>query len=177
MKKFLVILLMALTLPIYSQEEVPKPLSKIETLSDLTGSFFIKEFRDIVKLKNLTFQLYTLVDLIKQDTTKGIRLTTTVYNNITGTKEYATAIDPDEIDGLIKSIEYTASLIGTKPSNYTECVYKTRDGFTFAVYYDKKGGWLPSFQLNKYKVDSYIAFKEEDLRSLIAILKGCKNLL
>jgi hypothetical protein len=176
MKKVLLLLFSLMSFITYAQEPL-KPASKLESFGAISGSMFKKEFQDIVKLKNLTIQLYTISDLNKGTSAKGIKLMTSAYNRLSGTTEYSTVIDPDEIDGLIKSIEFVNTLVGTKPSHYTEYVYTSRDGFKFAVYNNEKAEWIPTMQLERFKSDSYVFFKQEDMPSLIEIFKGCKTKL
>jgi hypothetical protein len=177
MKKILILLLICINIYAYSQDDEKSKISKLESFAELSGTLIKKEFIDIVKLKNLTVQLYNVTDLNKNIYIKGIKLSTTSYNRISGSTEHSSVLDADEIDGLIKSIEFSISVLNERPLSYTEYIYKSRDGLKFALFSNDKGEWTPVMQLNKYKSDSYIIFKTEELKPLAEIFKAAKNKL
>jgi len=106
----------------------------------------------------------------------GVRFSKTHASSYSSDEKIA-FLDPDEVDGLIKSIKILESKIfNSKPMNYSEVSFKSRGGFDAGCYYSK-GNWETYLKLEKYDKDSYVWLSQNDFSTLLTILIKAQNKL
>jgi vacuolar-type H+-ATPase subunit D/Vma8 len=138
MKKILLFLFLFCAVCASSQVKTPeKEQSKLEAFSLRSGSLIEKQFTDVGEVKEVKVQVYILTDLISGVKISGLRLSKVVSDRYSSDSKTA-ALDLDEIDGLIKSINaLKTKVFPSVRTSYTEIVYKSRGGFMAGAYFDR----------------------------------------
>lgn len=178
MKKLIYSIIIAfISLSIYAQTQTKeKELSNAEVFSAKSGVLMQKEFVEIGTLKRCKIQVVYFTDLIsntKQSALKFEYEVATTYS--TDTK--AATLDPDEVDGLMKSIKLMQEKVfPTTPTNYTEVYYRSRGGFEGGCF-TSKGTWSTYLKLEKFDGKSYVWLNIEDLTTLYTYLEQAKSKL
>lgn len=173
MKKIILSLAIVLiSLSVYSQSK-DKELSNAEVFSAKSGVLMQKEFVEIGTLKRCKIQVVYFTDLISNTKQSALKFEYEVASTYSSDTKAAT-LDPDEVDGLMKSIKLMQDkVIPTTPANYTEVNYRSRGGFE-AGCYTSKGTWSTYLKLEKYDGKSYVFLNIEDLATLYSYLEQAK---
>lgn len=172
MKKIIIIVLVLIVNIAYTQDD--KSMSNSDLFANKPGTYIKKEITDHATARNIKFSILKLTNLKDDTQSTSLRLETTVNTRIS-TRSFIASIDSDEVDGLIETLKYIKSLIGSVPSAYTEVIYTTRGRFRAGAYYnDEKVAWVPFLKIDNISDDSMIIFKESEVEILMNIITGAK---
>jgi hypothetical protein len=173
MKKAIILLVIAfISFSVYSQSK-DKELSNAEVFSAKAGALMQKEFVDIGNLKKCKIQVVYFTDLISNTKQSALRFEYEVASTYSSDTKMAT-LDPDEVDGLMKSIKLMQDkIIPTNPINYTEVYYRTRGGFEGGCF-KSKDSWSTYLKLQKFDSKSYVFLNIDDLATLYTYLEQAK---
>lgn len=161
----------AQTKPAQTNEEK----SKLETITLKTGALLKKEFIEAGTAGRVTVSILKITDFSTNTTTSGIKLEATVVKSY-GADTKSCFLDADEIDGLIKSGNHLLTNLTELGDNYTEYIFKSRDGFQAGAFQSKKE-WKYFIQLDKYDRDSNVYMSKEDFKKLIDLITEAKGKL
>lgn len=177
MKKILfgLILFVFTTLNINGQEKI---LSQADQFSSKSGILIEKEFIDIGRVRTLEVKVLKIKDLNSGSKISSLRfeLTTSgAYTNDT----HISSLDADEVDGLIKSItNIQNNVITTLPSNYTECIYRSKTGMEFGAFFSKSDvKWTLFVKVDKYSNKSIFIMKNDEITTLLNLVSKSKEFL
>lgn len=185
MKKLLTAaLLITCIFSTYSQEK-EESKSKAIVFSERDGSLIKKEFYELPSVKSIDATCIVFTDELTKQKNGYLRLRTSSYSSALGEQDYYGALDNDEIDACIKSLQHIqTNTISSLPTLYTECEYKTRDGVRIGVFLsskDKKKNSESKWSLfvrTKSYTDKSLKFLEiEDLQPLIDMMIQAKSIL
>lgn len=153
-----------------------KELSNAEIFSAKDGTLMQREFLEIGNLKKCKIEVVYFTDLISNTKQSALKFEYEVISSYSSDTKSA-VLDPDEVDGLMKSIKIMQEkVIPTTPTNYTEVNYKSRGGFE-AGCFSSKDSWSTYLKLEKYDSKSYVWLKIEDLETLYTYLQQAKEKL
>lgn len=156
--------------------EAEKEISNAERFSEKSGTLIKREYEDVGTLKKCKIQVATYTDVISGQKTKALRFEYEAYSSL-GSDTKIAVLDADEVDGLVKSINYLQTqLMPTTAKNYTEAYYRSRGGFECGCYNNEKG-WSAFLKLERFDSKSYVFIKPEDLTELLALLATAKGKL
>lgn len=191
---FSVIYLLTFVLAVFSQQttEIPKDAkTKLEIFQAKTGVVIISGFSTIGSVKGLFDTSIEVTSREFTDASNGKKeygITIHVKDNSRKPeRENISYIDYDEIDSLIKSIDYLTKIDDsiTQLSNF-RADYRTKDNLTFAIYNSLTARLLQSqkeilFTIQSKKIDeSSATFKFEtifDIKKLIVNAKAKLDLI
>lgn len=160
---------------IYGQT-VEKELSNVERFSAKSGTLIEKTFVDVGKLRDVAIKVLVITDLIEDTKMSGVRFEYEHKTSYASDTKLA-LLDPDEVDGLIKSINILQNRIfNTTKTDYTEVTFRSRGGFEAGCYYSK-GDWKTYLKLEKYDKDSFVFLNKEDFTTLLNLLNQAKQKL
>jgi hypothetical protein len=161
---------------VYSQPQTVREQSNLEKFSAKSGTLIEKQFVDLGHVKSVKVQLLIITDMIVNSKIVGVRMEY-VASSRYSTDTKATFLDPDEIDGLIKSIGILKSrVLNSARDNYTEVVFRSRGGFEAGSYFSD-GEWKTFVKLERFDKDSYVFMKPEDFDVLLSLLQQAKQRL
>lgn len=153
-----------------------KELSNAEVFSAKAGTLMQKEFVEIGTLKRCKIQVVYFTDLISNTKQSALKFEYEVASTYS-TDTKAATLDPDEVDGLMKSIKLMQEKVfPTTPTNYTEVYYRSRGGFEGGCF-TSKGTWSTYLKLEKFDGKSYVFLNIEDLTTLYTYLEQAKSKL
>ena len=110
-----------------AKDEVPESKSKAVEFMTADGSFLVKEFYDLQKIKGVECQVLIMNNVVSGKKMGCLRLETQ-YRSQYSSDSYIGTLDSDELDACIQSLEYIKNtLLPSAPSVYTEAEYKTND--------------------------------------------------
>ena len=137
--------------------------SKIEGLSEKSGTLLKKEFIDIGKFNSVQIQVLKITDVSTGAVLAGLRLEKEKKGDDAGS--FVVFLDSDEIDGLLKSINYINENVLSKPlpDDYIEYNFQSRSGFRAGVYKASSAKWSAFVQLDKYYDDSQLFLGSDEL--------------
>ena len=178
MRNLFITVLILLSLNSFAQvkksDDAPK--SQLETFSERAGSMIKKEFVDVGKVNRVKFQVLKLTDILTNATVVGIRM----EGQSTGTYSISKAafIDSDEVDGLIKALNYvnTTVLNTTPPDNDVEYNFHARSGFAAGVF-NYRNKWMGYLKLQRFDTDSQFDFSSEDFAKVKDLIVTAKSKL
>ncbi len=180
MKKVLLsFLLIGISIFSFAQETPKEPESQSKSVEFLSknGSFILKEFYDVGKVKGVTCQVLIMTN-IKDNTKMGCLRLETTYSSSYTTDSYIGTLDVDELDACIQSLEYISNnLLPTTPAVYTEAEYKTRDKVRLGAYYNERKAAWSAFVYTTYSSRSCEFLDSSNITSLITIMEKAKNLI
>ena len=152
-----------------------KDQSNAERFSAKPGTLLQKEFVGIGSVKDVKLEVMLLTDLISGSKSSGLRFEFEHAGQYsTGTK--VAVLDPDEVEGLMKSISiFQNKIFNTKRTNYTEVNFFSRGGFEAGCYNDLNSNtWKTFLKLEKFDNDSYVWLDIEDFSTLLNLLTQAK---
>jgi hypothetical protein len=162
------------------QKEAEKQQSNIEKFSAKSGTLTEKRFIDVGKYRNITFQILVLTDLLSKAKVAGVRIQGEVYDStLRRSDTHIAFLDPDEVDGLIKSIGILRVIVAQPPpKEYTEIEFVSRGGFQFGCFYgEKEGKWSAYCQIRRYSRDSLVFLDQGAMGEIEGILKTAQSKL
>ena len=114
-------------------------------------------------------------DLNNNESNSSVRFETQGSGSYADT--YISAIDKDEVDGLLISIKNLIdNVLKTTPTTYTEVTYSSRGGFSLGSYFEeKKSKWTSFLKVEKYSSKSMEILSESDLKNLLVLLEQAKT--
>ena len=173
MKKLIFTIAIGFICLIANAQSKEKDQSNAEVFSAKAGTLMQKEFIEIGTLKKCKIQVLYFTDLISNTKESALKFEYEVASSYS-TDTKAAILDPDEVDGLMKSIKLMQEkVIPTTPSNYTEVYYRSRGGFEGGCF-TSKGTWSTYLKLEKYDSKSYVWLSVEDLATLYTYLEQAK---
>lgn len=176
MKKILLTIFTASTLFAFSQD-LKKELetTKSEKFSQRSGTLLQKDFIDLGNIGGTEVKILKIKDLNNNESNSSVRFEKQGYGTYSDT--YISAIDKDEVDGLIISIKnLIGNVIKTTPATYTEVTYSSRGGFSLGSYFEvKKSKWTNFLKVEKYTSKSMEILSEADLQNLLNLLEQAKT--
>lgn len=172
MKKSIFTLLLIFTWCVGNSQTKDKELSNAEAFSAKVGTLMQMEFVDIGTLKGCKIQVVYFTDLISKTKQSALKFE---YSSSYSAGTKAAILDPDEVDGYMKSIKIMQEkIIATTPINYTEINYRSRGGFEGGCYFSEKK-WGMYLKLEKFDMKSYVpTLSVEDLPTLYTFLEQAK---
>ena len=111
MKQFVVTLMCVLLacVPVFAQsqvkEEIPESKSKSLEFLKADGTFIVKEFYDLQKVKGVECQVLIMSNAVSGTKMGCLRLETN-YRSQYSSDSYIGTLDSDELDACIQSLEY-----------------------------------------------------------------------
>lgn len=171
-----ILLMLCLYNGLAAQDDAEKPtLSKAEEFSRKSGTLIQKEFIKVGAVKTIKFQVLKIKDLIAGTKTTALRM-----EYPAGSYNLITEIDTDEMDGFIKSIKtFQDDIFNTKPSNYTEVVFKSRTGFRAGAHFEAlREKWIGYFRIETFdRNPTNIYLTREDYVEILGILEKAKKMM
>lgn len=153
-----------------------KEQSKIEQFSSRSGSIIEKQFVRVGSNKGVDVEIYRVTDLVTKSTLSGVRLSYTAVSSYSSDEKTA-ALDADEVDGLIKTIELLKSNVFTSArDSYTEIVFASRGGFSAGAFYSS-GKWRAFMKLEKYDSRSSVFMEPQDFEKFLELFQQAKDKL
>lgn len=176
MKNILLIILLLASTTLKAQTATIKEQSNAEKFSERSGTLIQREFIDVSDLKRCKIQIVKIADLIAGTKVSALRFEVEKASTYS-TSTKAAHLDPDEVDGLIKSIKMILEkVIPGMPEFYTEVNFYSRSRFV-AGCFSKDKTWTTFLKLDKYDSDSYIWMDKDDFTKLLTILENAKTKL
>ena len=179
MKKLVLFLsVLFLSVGIFAQEKEEIPTSKSTTVEFLNsqGSFIIKEFYDLPKVKGVECQVLIATDVVNGSKLGCLRLTTH-YSSSYSSDSYIGTLDYDELDACVKSLQYIKdTLIPSTPLVYTEVEYKTKDGVELGAFFSKNK-WKAYVYTKNYTSRSAEFLDVTNIDAFISVMNQAKNLI
>ncbi|MCM1531716.1 MAG: hypothetical protein NC048_04155 [Bacteroides sp.] len=143
MKKSLLFCIFAFTAVLsslaQSQEKsaIPESKSKAVEFLNANGTFLVKEFYDLQKIKGVECQVLIMKNVVSGSKLGCLRLETHYSSQYTS-DSYIGTLDSDELNACIQSLQYIKNtLLPSAPEIYTEAEYKTNDGVKFGAFFNK----------------------------------------
>lgn len=153
-----------------------KELSNAEKFSQMSGTLIQKEFITIGKVRDIEVQVIFYTDVINNVKRSGLRFEFILMKSY-GDDSKVAILDPDEVDGLIKSVKIMLDrFLSSTCDNYTEISFYSRGGFEAGCYGDNNK-WRTFLKLEKYDSDSYKFLNTQDFEQLLDILEKSKTYL
>jgi hypothetical protein len=150
-----------------------RELSNIEKFSAKSGTLIEKKFIDIGSVKSVKVRVLRLTDLVSNARMSGVRLEYE-HSGRLGSDTKIAFLDPDEVDGLLKSIDVLKSKVFiSNPDSYTEVEFNSRGGFEAGGFFSK-GEWATFLKLERFDRDSFVFLKPEDFDVLKDLLQQAK---
>lgn len=169
----LAVMLVFMTLAQAQTQPRERELSNIEKFSAKSGTLIEKKFIDIGSLKSVKVRVLKLTDLVSNARMSGVRLEYD-HSGRLGSDTKIAFLDPDEVDGLLKSIDVLKSKVFlSNPDSYTEVEFNSRGGFEAGGFFSK-GEWSTFLKLERFDRDSYVFLKPEDFDVLRDLLQQAK---
>jgi hypothetical protein len=169
---FVLLLLGAGTLHAQTQPR-ERELSNIEKFSAKSGTLIEKRFMDVGSVKSVKIRVLILTDLILNTRISGVRIEYE-YSGRLGSDTKIAFLDPDEVVGLVKSIDVLKSKVFiSAPDSYTEVQFNSRGGFEAGCYFGK-GKWSTYLKLERFDSDSFVFLTPEDFDVLRDLLQQAK---
>lgn len=183
MKKLVLLAAFALSsfIGTYAQEESTKEYeskSKAVAFMDKDGTLIKKEVYELEgeNIRGLSFENIVLTDVITQEKTAAMRITTFNYTQaFRNTEEFIGTLDYDELDACIQSMEYIQNnMVNDTPSVYTECGYQSRDGLSITAFWSSKNKWRLAVKTKKYISRSQTFISIDKLPQIIEKMKSAR---
>ena len=150
------------------------PLSKIAVFSSQPEALIQRQMTEIGVVRGMRVQSVVATDLFTGTRMKGARFEIQSPAT-TGTRDQRTVLlDPEDVDGLIRSAEFLKSnVLNTFPDSYTDVYFSTRDGVSIgAKFFDRQ--WHAALTLERSDANSTVALRLEDLNQLLDLLQQVK---
>ena len=153
-----------------------KEITQAEQFSAQAGVLMEKQFYEIGKIKGLEVKVLKIKDLSSGVTKKSLRFEYAYKSSYSSDTKIA-ALDFEEIDGLIKSIENLKANVFTSTKDvYTEVTFKSRTGFEAGAYFNiEKSKWMAYVQVEKYDRNSMLLLTPEDFTTLLSLIEQARN--
>jgi len=178
MKKIVIFAIAFFAISISANAQSPnKEASKSSAVafSERDGVCLVKTYYPLGKVADVEYEILQLEDVAKKTTMCCLRLKTKSYSSATrDVDEYVGTLDADEVSAFIQSLVYIKdNLLPTSPTNYTECIYNSKDGVKFGAYYDQKANkWMAFVYTKSYTTRSAQFFSSDDIEKTIAMMNN-----
>jgi hypothetical protein len=150
-----------------------RELSNIEKFSAKSGTLIEKKFIDIGSVKSVKVRVLRLTDLVSNARVSGVRMEYE-HSGRLGSDTKIAFLDPDEVDGLVKSIDVLKTKVFvSSPDSYTEVEFNSRGGFEAGGFFGK-GKWSTFLRLERFDRDSFVFLSPEDFDVLRDLLQQAK---
>lgn len=180
MKKTILLAILAITafMPSFAQE-ADKPESKSNTVlfEERGNSLIERTFYDIGAIPGLEFQCITIKNVQDGEMVGALRVITHYYNNVLkDTEEFIGTIDSDEMDALIKALEYMNEIATTKEATdiITEYEFRSRDDVRFCLFTTRRKTWELVVKPLPYRSHSSWYIKKSRLTDITELAKKSK---
>ncbi|AZA86316.1 hypothetical protein EG349_05695 [Chryseobacterium shandongense] len=176
MKKILIILSVVSSLSAFAQDQNKDiETTKSEKFSQRSGTLLQKDFIDLGNIAGTEVKLLKIKDLNNNESNSSVRFEKEGSGTYSDT--YISAIDKDEVDGLIISIKNLIdNVLKTTPTTYTEVTYSSRGGFCLGSYFEeRKSKWTSFLKVEKHSNKSMGILSESDLQNLLILLEQAKT--
>jgi hypothetical protein len=170
--KNLFITLLSIILFTYSSfsQQLEKNLSKSEEFSQKAGLLVERNFIDIGSVQGVQIQVMKVKDLISGTEFKSLRFEY-VFKSSYSTDTKIAVLDSDEIEGLIKSLNFIKTNVhNSTRDSYSEITFTSRTGFKAGCYWDS-GKWKNFMKLEKFDSKSSVYFGQNEFNSLITYIE------
>ena len=181
MKKIMSILLLIFSINTYGQklgETIPKNKTKLEQFSAKTGVVIIRGFREVGVIKGLyrttlTVEVKEFLNVTDDAKQYGITIETFKENG-NYDKEHTSFIDYDEIESLLKGIQYISKIDGstTKLDSF-QADYTTKGDLKISVFSSDKDIIAAVTSGTIGGVATYL--KLEDIPKLVELINKAKQ--
>lgn len=159
-----------------AKDEIPESKSKSIEFLKADGTFLVKEFYDLQKVKGVECQVLIMTNVVTGKKMGCLRLETN-YRSQYSSDSYIGTLDADELDACIQSLDYIKNtLLPSMPQVYTEAEYKTNDGVKFGAYYNK-GKWTAFVYTKGYTNRSAEFLGADNIESFIEVMQQAKSLI
>lgn len=128
----------ALTAAAQEPARAEPPKTKLETALMSSGTLVVKEFYLVGSLGKLKVEAIAIAEPGKKPHVLGARVEITEGGAGSRVEKRASLLDTEELDDLIKSLDYMGKLLaewkGKKREAYTEVVFTTKGDFRLGFY-------------------------------------------
>nr|DAE34984.1 MAG TPA: hypothetical protein [Caudoviricetes sp.] len=183
MKKLLLIFTVAVLIHPFAQGQTAKSdeqksNSKAIEFLQSNGTFIIKEFYDLPKVKTLECQVLILTDIVNKKKMGCLRLETVHFSSYSKSADtYVGTLDFDELDACIQSLTYIKdNLLPSMPTVYTEAEYKTLDNVKLGAFYGSDK-WETFVYTKGYTSRSAVFFDSASIELLISVMNQAKQII
>jgi len=177
MNKLVPVIVLLAGLHAYAQlpVSIETPQSKIAQFAQRTGTLINRQVTDIGVVRGLKVQVIVVSDMIAGGKASGVKIEPVAAETNPANRPTA-LLDPDEVDALIKSIEFLKSdIFNTYPDVYVDAFYTANDGFSIGAYFSEKQ-WRGSVRLNKYESAPPVYFRApDDFNVLLDLLRQART--
>ena len=148
---------------VYGQKKEDKKAEKDKTEKKDSTVTKVKKIDELIK------------DLNNNESNSSVRFEKQGSGSYSDT--YISAIDKDEVDGLVISIKNLIdNVLKTTPTTYTEVTYSSRGGFSLGSYFEeKKSKWTSFLKVEKHTSKSMGILSGSDLQNLLVLLEQAKT--
>jgi hypothetical protein len=174
MKHIFLFILISVTLGVYGQEKKGEVIkTKADEFSEQSGRLVQKKFLPVAAFKNHEVEVLRVKDLKFGDSISSLRFKLAVHKSY-GTVTKITAVDKDEVEGMIAAIRLIYSHVKDyTPATYEEIEFKSRTGVAIGAYYNSdKASWTGYIQIDKYESETLSTFKLMDFTELLLVLES-----
>ena len=182
MKKYLLLCFLCISVALSSfaqaqeKDAIPESKSKAVEFLKADGTFIVKEFYDLQKIKGIECQVLIMTNVVTGAKIGCLRLETQ-YRSQYSSDSYIGTLDSDELDACIQSLRYIKdTLLPSTPEVYTEAEYKTNDGVKFGAYFSKNK-WTAFVYTKGYTSRSACFLDVENIDSFITVMEQAKALI
>ena len=159
-----------------NKEDIPVSKSKSVEFLKADGTFIVKEFYDLAKIRGVECQVLIMTNVVSKKKLGCLRLETT-YSSSYSTDNYIGTLDSDELDACIQSLDYIKNtLLPSTPETYTEAEYKTTDGVKFGAYFSNNK-WTAFVYTKSYTNRSAAFLGVDNIDSFIELMRHAKTLI
>lgn len=150
-------------------------LSKAEIFANKPGRLIEKQYIEINNVEGIDVRTVKLHDLLSDSSMCAIRFELQSDNQMINAVRLG-LVDYDEVDNLIRSIEYLKSnVFKIARESYTEISITTRAHFTIGCFFlPEKKLWSTYIQLDKLDSKSTINIEFDEFDYLLGVLKAAK---
>lgn len=175
MKKGLLFFILCVsTMLTRAQGDTTKAQTRIEAFSNSKSRLIHKVYYAVGPSKAVDVKVLTIRDLVSESVQKGVVLSWFVSIGTYSTADYQAFLDADELEDLIKAVTKLITIIKANvQESYTEYIFRTRGGFSIAIFSEVGKPWTVSVE-NRF-TKSYKSFKPEDLEKLNQSLIMCRE--
>jgi len=182
MKKYLLLCLLIVSVfntsfaQAQEKDVIPESKSKAIEFLKADGTFLLKEFYDLQKIKGVECQVLIMKNVVSGSKLGCLRLETQ-YRSQYSSDNYIGTLDADELDACIQSLRYIKdTLLPSVPEVYTEAEYKTNDNVKFGAYFSNNK-WTAFVYTKGYTSRSAVFLDVENIDRFIAVMEQAKALI
>lgn len=178
MKTTLFLILLTCNFLTFGQIDTAVSKTSLESFSARSGSILEKKWFDIGEMSKAEIKIRVLQikDLTTNQKTAGAVIETHIpYGSSYNVQNRTAYLDMDEIDGLIKAVNYIKANLDTVPLEYTELKYTSRGDFEFGVFL-QNNKWTVYLQTSDYS-NSTVYLKVTEIDYFLQRIIECQTKL